>query len=327
MPTSIGVRVLLAAAGTGLFLCASKGASAQAAFPNRTVKIVVPVPPGPLLDVLPRILAEKLDSKWGVPVIVENRPGAASNIGAETVAKAEPDGYTMLVTPPGPLVVSKWLFPNLAFDPGAFAPVTVLITQPPVIVVSPKVPVANLRDLIAFAKANPSKLNYGSPGTGSTPQLAMERLQQTAGIKFGHVPYQGMGPAMNDLLAGHIDVMMDSLGNVRDHARDGRLKLLAVTTGQRRPEIPEVPAVSEILPGFVHTEWFAVVGPPKLPGEIAEKLSADIAGALRLPDIARRLQELNVDLVASPPAEAREFIRQEAGRWQAALGAGKATAK
>lgn len=290
---------------------------AQSSYPERTVRIVVPAPPGPLIDALPRLVAEKLAARWGKPVIVENRPGAASNIGAEAVAKAEPDGHAILVTPPGPLVVSKWVFPKLGFDPEAFTPISILITQAPVIVTSAKVPAANIKELIALAKENPAKLNYGSPGTGSTPQLAMERFLRMADVRIGHVPYQGLGPAMNDLLAGHIDVMIDILGNVMEHGKDGRLRMLAVTTERRRSEVPLVPVVSEAVPGFTHGEWFALVGPPKLPVAIAEKISRDIAEILKLPDVAARTRTWIVDPVGSTPEEATVFIRNEAERWAA----------
>ena len=298
---------------------AAQTGQAQSSYPERTVRVVVPVPAGPLIDVLPRMIAEKLSARWGKPVIVENRPGVASNIGAESVAKAEPDGHTILVTPPGPLVVSKWVFPQLGFDPEAFTPITILITQPPVIIASAKVQAMSLQDLIALAKANPAKLNYGSPGTGSTPQLAMERFLRLTDIRIGHVPYQGLAPAMNDLLAGHIDVMMDILGNVMEHARDGKLKLLAVTTERRRAEVPLVPVVADVVPGFTHGEWFAVVGPPKLSPAIAEKLSREIAEILRLPDVAARLRASIVDPVGYTPAETALFIRKEAERWALAL--------
>jgi len=166
-------------------------------FPNRTIKIVVPVPPGPLLDVVPRIIAEKLASKWSIAVIIENRPGAAQNLGAEVVAKSDPDGYTLLASPPGPLVVSQHLRSKLNFDPGAFVPVSLMVKLPTALVVNPKVPASNLQDFLAYARANPGKLTFGSPGAGSTPHLATEQLMKAAGIRFVHVPYQGMAPAMN----------------------------------------------------------------------------------------------------------------------------------
>lgn len=290
---------------------------AQAEYPNRTIKIVVPFPPGPVADVLPRIVAEKLAARWSQPVIVENRPGASQNLGTEAVARAEPDGYTLLVTPPGPLVVSQYFFPKLNFDPIALIPVTVMFTQPPVLVVNPKkIPVSSLQELIAYAKANPGKISYGSPGAGSTPHLAMEKLTRAAGIHFVHVPYQGMAPAQRDLLAGHIDVMIDSLGNALPQVRSGALKLLAVTTEARLPDVPEVPTISEVLPGFVHAEWFAVVAPPKTPQEIVAKLSQAIAETLRSPDVAARLHDFSLTAVASPPAETAAFIQRERESWR-----------
>src|SRR5258707_12836917 len=204
-------------------ICVGASATSRATgeYPNRTIKIVVPAPPGPLLDVIPRIIGEKLSSKWGVPVIVENRPGAAQNLGAEVVAKSAPDGYTLFVSPPGPLVVSQHLRSKLNFDPAAFVPVSLMVELPTVLVVNPKVPASNLQDFIAYAKANPGKLTFGSPGPGSTPHLATEQLMKAAGIRFVHVPYQGMAPAMNDLIAGHIDVMIDLFGNTWPNIKEG----------------------------------------------------------------------------------------------------------
>ncbi len=256
-------------------ICVGASATSRATgeYPNRTIKIVVPAPPGPLLDVIPRIIGEKLSAKWGVPVIIENRPGAAQNLGAEAVAKSEPDGYTLLASPPGPLAVSQHLRSKLNFDPAAFVKVSVMVRLPTVLVVNPKLPVANLEDLLAFARANPNKLNFGSPGVGSTPHLATEQLMKVAGIRLTHVPYQGMTPAMNDLIGGHIDLMIDLFGNASQNIGDGKLKLLAVTAQKRMPELPDVPAISEVLPGYSHQEWFAIVAPPNTPAAIATKLS------------------------------------------------------
>jgi tripartite-type tricarboxylate transporter receptor subunit TctC len=285
-------------------------------YPNRPVKIVVPVPPGPILDVLPRIVAEKLSLKWGRPVIIENRPGAAQNLGAEVVAKAKPDGYTLLATPPGPLVSSQHLFSKLGFDPSEFVPVTVLVKVLPVLVVNPKVPAANIQEFIAYAKANPGKITLGSPGVGSTPHLAGLQLMRAADVHFVHVPYQGMAPAMNDLIAGHIDAMIDNLGNVWPQVKEGKLKLLAVTTESRLPQVPDVPAVSEALPGYDHTDWFAFAAPPKTPGEVATKLSTAIAETLKLPDVAKRLDDYVVVPVGSSPAETAALIKRESERWR-----------
>lgn len=303
-----------AALVTALF--ASQDASAQISdYPSRAIKIIVPAPPGPLLDALPRMLADKVSGRLGQPVIIENRPGAAQNIGAEAVAKAEPDGYTLLVTPPGPLTVSELLFTRLGFDPRSFVPITVLVTLPTGFVANPGVPAATLADLLVYAKANPGRLNFGSPGAGSTPHLAMERFMSQAKVKLVHVPYQGFGPAMNDLLAGHIQVMIDNLGNAADHVKAGKLNLLAVNAPTRNPLFPGAPTASESVPGFVHSDWFALMAPPRTLARIAEKLSAAITETLKLPEIAKRLHSLSVTPVGNSPAQAKVFIDQERERW------------
>ena len=216
-----------------LLTAAPVAASAQTEYPNRTIKFVVPIPPGPVADVLPRMLAEKLAARWGQVVIVENRPGAASNIGAEAVAKAQPDGYTLLATPPNPLVINQSFFPKLAFDPEAFVPVTVFAALPYVLVVNPKVPFSTLQELIAFARQNPDKINFASAGTGSAPHLTGEMLKLAASIRMVHVPYTGLGPAMTDLLAGHVDLMIDNLGNALPLVRAGKVKALGVASETR----------------------------------------------------------------------------------------------
>jgi tripartite-type tricarboxylate transporter receptor subunit TctC len=254
-------------------------------------------------------------------VIIENRPGAALNIGAEAVARAEPDGYTLLATPPGPLVVSQHFFPKLAFDPTIFVPISILVKVPAVLVANPKVPVSTLAQLVAYAKSNPNKLSYGSPGIGNTPQLAMEKLMATAGIRFLHVPYQGLAPALRDLLAGHIDVMIDNLGNVVEYIKDDRLRLVAATTETRLPQFPNVPTIAETFPGVTHMDWFAVVAPAKTSPEIAAKLSQAMAEILKLPDIAKRMSDLNVTPVGSSPAEAAALIKQESDHWQHVIAA------
>ena len=180
---------------------------------------------------------------------------------------------------------------------------------------------STVQELIAYSKANPNTVTYGSPGAGSTPQLAMEKLTAAAGIRLVHVPYQGLAPAMNDLLAGHIDVMIDNLGNVMQHIKDGRLKLIAATTEARIPELPDVPTVSETLPGVTHSDWFAVVAPPKTPSEIATKLSEAIAEVLKSPDVAKRLDEFYLTPIGSSPAETAALIKQESERWRQVIAA------
>jgi tripartite-type tricarboxylate transporter receptor subunit TctC len=285
-------------------------------YPHRTIKIVVPVPPGPLLDVVPRIIAEKLSAKWSIPVIIENRPGAAQNLGAEVVAKSDPDGYTLLASPPGPLVVSKHLRRKLNFDPAMFVPVSLMVKLPTALVVNPKLPASSLQEFLAYARTNPGKLTFGSPGVGSTPHLATEQLMKAAGARFVHVPYQGMGPAMNDLIGGHIDMMIDLYGNASPNVKEGKLRLLAVTPQARLPQEPEVPTISEAVPGFAHGEWFAIVAPAKTPADIASKLSTAIAETLRLPDVAKRLADFAAIPVGASPDETAAFIKVESDRWR-----------
>jgi tripartite-type tricarboxylate transporter receptor subunit TctC len=289
---------------------------AQADYPSHTIKFVVPVPPGNMLDTMPRILGDKLTPRWGHPVIVENRPGAASNLGAEFVFKSSPDGYTLLVTPPGPLAVSQHVYSKLGFDPMQFTPVSVLIKFPFLLIANPNVPVSNLQELIARAKANPDKVSFGSPGVSSTPHLMMEKLARAAGVRFVHVPYPGLAPALNDLLGGHIDVMFDTPGNISSHVRDGRVKLLAVTSDKRFGDFTTTPALAEVYPDVVHEDWFAVVAPPKTPPEIASKLSQAIAETLKLPDVAKRLGDVNVTAVGASPAETADLIRRESEKFR-----------
>jgi tripartite-type tricarboxylate transporter receptor subunit TctC len=300
--------------GAAFLAAAPAAALAQESYPSRTVRIIVPVPPGASVDILPRIIADKLAAGWGQPVIIENRPGGTLNIGAEVVAKAESDGYTLLATPPPPLAINQSLYPKLGFDPNAFIPVTVLAAISNVLVASPAVPFSTIQGLIAFAKANPGKLTYASSGAGSTPHLAMELLKIQAGIEIVHVPYKGLLPT--DLLAGHVDLMFNNLGNTLPQIKSGALKLLAVGSEKRLAGYPDVPAMSEIFPGFVSTTWVAVVAPPKSPPEIAAKLSTAIAGILRLPDVARRIRDLSMTPVGSTPAETAAFIQEERERWR-----------
>ena len=285
-------------------------------YPSRPIKIVVPLPPGPTADLMPRIIADKLTARWGHAVIIENRPGAASNLGAELVAKAPPDGYTLFATPSGPLVISQSFYPKLGFDPSAFVPVSIYAVQPYVLVVNPKVPAASLQELIAFAKANPDKINYASGGTGSSLHLTIEMLKAAAGIRLVHIPYQGVAPAHHDLLAGRVDMMVDNLGNSLPHIKIGKLRVLGVASESRIPELPDVPAVAEMFPGFYSMGVYAVVAPPKTPPEIAAKLSQAIAETLRLPDVAKRFRDLSIELTGTSPAETAAFLKAETERWR-----------
>lgn len=306
---------------------ASVASAATEVYPSRTLKIVVPLPPGATADTLPRFIADKLTRKWAQPVIIENRPGAAQNLGAEVVAKAQPDGYTLLATPQGPLVISEHIFSKLGFDPHAFVPVTIMGILDSTLVANPKVPASTLAELIAFAKANPDKLSYASPGAGSPPHLAAAMLVAAAGVRMVHVPYQGLAPAMTDLLAGHVDMMFDNLGNTLPHIKEGRLRVLATSSQRRIPEFPDVPAVAEIYPDVVYTSWFAIVAPPKTPPEIAGQLSSAIAEVLRMPDVVNRLQAMSARPGGQSPAETAQLFAEERERWRKVIASARIKAQ
>ncbi len=304
------VRSLLAAA-----LAVSLSAPAQD-YPARPVRIIVPFPAGGTADIMPRIVGEKLAAKWGQPIVVDNRPGAAGNIGAEIVYKAEPDGYTLLSAPPPPLVINPSLYPKLAFDPARFATVGVIAAVPNVLLVHPRMP-ASVQELIAHAKANPDRLNYSSQGSGTTSHLTTEMFKTMAGgLKITHVPYKGTAPALAALIGGETNLMFDNLGVSLPHALAGRLRALAVCSERRVAALPGVPAMVEVFPGFVSIAWFGVVAPPGTPQRIAEKLSAAIREAIRLPDTAKKLADLSAEPVGSTPAEMAAFMKQDAERWR-----------
>jgi tripartite-type tricarboxylate transporter receptor subunit TctC len=306
-----------------LLATAAASALAQADFPNRPIRIVVPLVPGGTADLLPRMIGEKLTARWGQPVIVENKPGGALHLGTESVARAAPDGYTLLLAPQGPLVLSPSLYRKLGYDPAAFVPVSILAQLPYVLVVNPKVPVSTIPELIAFAKANPDRLNFGTPGVGTAQQLTVEWLKLLAGIKITHVPYRGTAPAMTDLLAGHVELMFDNAANALQQVRDGKLRALAIGAPPRLAELPDVPAMAEFFPEFVAASWFSIVAPPQTPPAIVVKLSEAIGEALRMPDVVNRLHGLGATPVGSSPDETAVFVRQETERWRKVIcGAG-----
>jgi tripartite-type tricarboxylate transporter receptor subunit TctC len=313
-------RIAGAMAMLVLAALAAVDAEAEDTYPTRAVKFISPMGAGTPPEAMFRVIAEKLQAKWGQPVVVEARPGASHNIGADAVARAEPDGYTLLFTPPAPVVTSKWMYKNLPYDPDAFTPVSVTYQSSAVLTISPKVPVSSFVELIAYAKANPGKLTYAHPGVTTTPYLATEALLRRADISMVHVAYLALSAAQNDLIAGHVDVMLDpgSSRAIGAHA-EGKLKVLAVASGARDPRLPDVPSISEVLPGFEIVDWFGVLAPPKTPAAIAQKLSQEIAETLRMPDVAKRLTQLGYTPVGSTPADMAALIRKENDYWRAVI--------
>ena len=300
-------------------LLVSTGAQAQD-WPSKAVRIIVPFPAGGSADLLPRVVGEKLADKWGQPVIVENRPGAAGNIGADVVYRAEPDGYTLLSGPPPPLVINRLLYPKLSYDSSQFVPITVIAAIPNVLLVHPKTNVSSVQEFIQLAKSNPGKLNYASQGSGSTSHLTAELFKSVAGgLQITHVPYKGTAPALADLLSGQVEMMCDNLGVSLPHVKSGKLKALGVASSKRVRSLPDVPALAETLPGFESVAWFGIVAPPKTRAAIAEKVAAGVAEALRLPDVQKRLMELSAEPMGLTPAQTAEFMKRETERWGAVI--------
>ncbi len=285
-------------------------------YPNRAIRIIVPFPAGGTADAVPRIVGEKLAQRWGQPVVVENRAGAAGNIGAEMVSRAEPDGYTLMASPPPPLVVNQFLYPKIAYDASLFVPVSVMAAVPTVLAVNPKVPAQTLAEFLALARARPGQINYASQGSGSTSHLTAELFMMATGIRMAHVPYKGSAPGLTDLLAGQVDLMFDNLSSSLGYIRAGRLRALAITSTRRIQVLPDTPALNETLPGLVSTAWFAVAAPPGTPADIVTRLSSAISDAIRLPDVQRRLTDMLAEPMGLSPAESAAFIRQDAERWK-----------
>ncbi len=303
--------------------CAPSWAAAQSAaqdYPRRAVKIIVPFPAGGTADLMPRIVADWLSRKWGQAIVIENKPGAAGNIGAEAAFNAEPDGYTLLSAPPPPLVINQNLYPRLGFDASAFQPVSVMGIVPNALIANPrKVTQATLADFIAFARANSGKIASATQGNGSTSHLTSAMFQMMAKVAFLDVPYRGTAPALQGLLAGDCDIMFDNLGASLQLVKSGQLRLLGIAAGRRMAALPEVPTIAETLPGFASAAWFAVVAPPHTPRDIVDKVSADIAEAIRTPDVSKRFEELSAEPVGSDPDATARFMAQEVERWRAVI--------
>ena len=303
-----------------LLACSIAGLGAaygQAGYPNKLVKIIVPFPAGGSADLLARIVGEKLSNKWGQPVVVENRVGAGGNIGAEAVYKAEPDGYTILSSPPGPLSINHNLYKQLPFDPNRFVPITVLAIVPNVITAKLDLPANSAKELIAYAKANPGKVIYASQGNGSTSHLSAQMFATMAGIELTHVPYKGEGPALVDIVAGRVDIFIGNIAAALRFQQAGKVRFLGVASARRSPVAPDTPSAAEIgLPDFIASAWFAFVAPPGTPNAIAQQLNAATVDALRLPDVRQRYLEQGAEPVGNSTTEMAAFVKEEMARWR-----------
>lgn len=312
----ISARLTFAAVAAGLTLLAAGGPAAAQSFPSQTVKIIVPNPAGGTADALPRIVADALTGVWKQAVVVENRAGAAGNVGAESFSRVAPDGYTLLASPPTTLAINQALYKKINYDPTKFKPVTILGSSPNVLIVSPKLGVSTVKELIEKAKADPGGIAYGSQGIGATSHLTTALFETMAGVKFNHVPYRGTAPAMNDLVGGHILFMFDNLSSSLPQHQAGTLKILAVCTPQRLPLLPEVPTMSEAaLPGFVSVAWFGLVAPEGTPDDVVEAINKAVVGVLKTEEVRKRFLAQGADPIGNTRQEAAAFLERERLQW------------
>jgi tripartite-type tricarboxylate transporter receptor subunit TctC len=306
------VRLLLIA-----LLGAASPALGQGAFPTKPVRMIVPFPGGGSADTLCRIVGEKLAAAWSQPIIVDNRAGAGGNVGAEIAYRAEPDGYTILCSPPGPLSINRNLYKALGYDPTRFVPITVLAVVPNVITARPDFPANTTQELIAYAKANPGKVFYASQGNGSTSHLGAQMFATMAGIEMVHVPYKGEGPALLDIIGGRVDIFIGNIAAALRFEQARQVKFLGLTSRTRSSVAPNVPDAVEIgLPDLVVSAWFALVAPPGTPDEIVQKINAATAAALALPDVRSRFLEQGAEPAGGSTAATAAFIKEEEMRWR-----------
>jgi len=305
------VTVLLA---TGLF----SQQAALAKYPTKPVHIVVPYPAGGAVDAFARVLTQQLSEMWSQQVVVDNRPGASTMIGAEQVAKSPPDGYTLLLTAELTLVIVPHLYEKIPYDPlGDFAPIVALVSATQALVANPSLPVKTVKDLVALAKAKPGQLTYGSFGNGSTGHLNMEVLQAMTGARFNHIPYNGAGPAMNDVIGGHIDFMLAALSIVKGNVQAGKLRMIGVGSNHRSSEFPDVPTISESgAPGFEAKSWFGLVAPAGTPPDVIKKINQDVTKVISDRAFAEKfLAAQGLEPITGTPEQFAALVRAETVRW------------
>jgi len=295
-------------------------------YPDRPVKIIVPVPAGGTVDAIPRLVADWLSRKWGQPVVIENRTGAAGNIGAEFAYRSAPDGYTLLSSAPPPLVINQNLYPKLGFDPAKFEPIIVMAHVPNALIVNPNnIKASSVAELIAYLRQNPDKVTAATQGHGTTSHLTAELFQLMANVKLRPIPYRGSAPALQGLLAGDVDLMFDNLGVSLPLVEAGKLKLLAVASAQRLPSLSDVPTLAETLPGFEAVAWYAIVAPPQTPKVIVDKINADVNEALRQPELSEPLRKLSAEVFGGSAERAQKYMQEEVDRWGNVIKAARVT--
>jgi tripartite-type tricarboxylate transporter receptor subunit TctC len=293
---------------------------ADGPWPQKPVRIVVPFPGGGSADALCRIVGEKLSEAWKQPVIVDNRPGAGGNVGAEIVFHAPSDGYTLLCSPPGPLTINQYLYKSLPYEAAKFAPITVLALVPNVITVRKDLPANTAQELIAYAKANPGKVTYASQGNGSTSHLSAQMFATMAGVEMVHVPYKGEGPALVDITASRVDIFIGNIAAALRFEKAKEVKFLGLAAKNRSPVAPNVPDAAEIgLPNLIASAWFALAAPPDTPDTIVQKINADAAAALKLADVREKFMAQGAEPIGQSTAATAAFFKEEETRWSAVI--------
>lgn len=312
------IITLLTTACLGV-LCAGLASAQDAAagYPKKPIRIIVPFPAGGTSDVLARMVGQKLNEAWGQPVIVENRAGANGNIGADLVAKSDPDGYTLLLMDVGNLAISPTLYPKLPFSPTAnLAPVTMLAYSPHLLVSYPGLPVKSVKELVAYSKTQKGKLNFAAAaGTGSATHLAGVLFAKETGIDWGYIPYKGGAQAITDLVGGQVDVTMNGMVATYPHVKDGKLRLLAVSSAKRLPQLPDVPTIGETVPGFVSGSWQGVMAPAGVPKAVIGKLNAELVRIVKLPDVREKMAAQGADPMTNTPEEFGAWFKSEIAQW------------
>ena len=309
-------RHLVLGAGAGASLLLGTVARAQA-WPTKPIRLVVPFPAGGATDIFARALSQKLGEKLGVAVVVENRPGAGGTIGSDLVAKASPDGYTLLLATSSTHAIGPALNAKMPYDAVRdFTPICHVGNAPSIMLVPNGSPARTLKEWVDYARKNPGKLNYASSGNGTIVQLTAELFKSQAGLYLVHIPYKGTALAIPDLVSGKVDVLFDSLPTGLPHVRDGRLRALAVTSAQRTPMAPDLPAVSELLPGFESNTWFGLYGPRGLSADVVARVNTGVNQALADPEVKDRLARLGIEGVGGTPAQFAQMATLDAGKWK-----------
>ncbi len=304
----------------------AQAADAALSYPSRPIRMVVPFTPGGSNDIVARLIGMKMADGWGQQVVIDNRPGAGGALGAEMVARAVPDGYSLILTNPGPSIHNILLRKKPLYGFDYFAPVIYVGYAPAIIIVNPKLPVTNIREFIAYAKANPGKITWGSPGTGSNPYIGMEMFKAAAKIDVTHVPYKGTGPALTDLVAGQIDALQSSVASTEAYLKTGRLRVLAVAAAKRQSQLPEVPTLTEQgVNGADIVIWYGLLTAAQTPRAVIDKLNREVNRILKLPDVRARFDAMGAEIEGGTPEKFGAFIKSEAEALRRLIRAGAVT--